>query len=103
MYFIIFQFRDLKPPNILLDHNDVAKLCDFGLARFMLTGTQELTQASLKGTPLYMAPEVINSPVIPPTYNHNADLWYKMITIKLVSYKKSPHIILYINLGHWDV
>lgn len=67
--------RDLKPPNILLDHNDVAKLCDFGLARFMLTGTQVLTQASLKGTPLYMAPEVINSPVIPPIYNHNADLW----------------------------
>lgn len=70
-------FRDLKPPNILLDHNDVAKLCDFGLARFMMTGTQVLTQASLKGTPLYMAPEVLNSPVIPPTYNHNADLWYK--------------------------
>ncbi|XP_029347113.1 serine/threonine-protein kinase fused isoform X2 [Acyrthosiphon pisum] len=67
--------RDLKPPNILLDNNDVAKLCDFGLARFMLTGTQVLTQASLKGTPLYMAPEVINSPVIPPIYNHNADLW----------------------------
>jgi len=71
-------FRDLKPPNILLDNNDVAKLCDFGLARFMLTGTQVLTQASLKGTPLYMAPEVINSPVIPPIYNHNADLWYKI-------------------------
>ncbi|XP_050542973.1 serine/threonine-protein kinase 33 [Daktulosphaira vitifoliae] len=67
--------RDLKPPNILLDHNDTAKLCDFGLARLMLTGTQVLTQASLKGTPLYMAPEVINSPIIPPTYNHNADLW----------------------------
>ncbi|XP_022168997.1 serine/threonine-protein kinase fused isoform X3 [Myzus persicae] len=67
--------RDLKPPNVLLDNNDVAKLCDFGLARFMLTGTQVLTQASLKGTPLYMAPEVINSPVIPPIYNHNADLW----------------------------
>lgn len=67
--------RDLKPPNILLDNNDVAKLCDFGLARLMLTGTQVLTQASLKGTPLYMAPEVINSPVIPPMYNHNADLW----------------------------
>lgn len=62
-----------------MDNNDVAKLCDFGLARFMLTGTQVLTQASLKGTPLYMAPEVINSPVIPPIYNHNADLWYKLM------------------------
>lgn len=66
-----------------MDHNDVAKLCDFGLARFMLTGTQVLTQASLKGTPLYMAPEVINSPVIPPTYNHNADLWYKTMINKI--------------------
>lgn len=80
----MFLFRDLKPPNILLDHNNVAKLCDFGLARFMLTGTQVLTQASLKGTPLYMAPEVINSPVIPPTYNHNADLWYETIIEKIV-------------------
>lgn len=87
-----------------MDHNDVAKLCDFGLARFMLTGTQVLTQASLKGTPLYMAPEVLNSPVIPPTYNHNADLWYKTIINKIGHIKNRCYMYyiftLIINLGH---
>lgn len=72
-----------------MDHNDVAKLCDFGLARFMMTDTQVLTQASLKGTPLYMAPEVISSPI--PTYNHNADLWYKAL-FKLIFHVEKHHL-----------
>ncbi|GLV32484.1 fused [Carabus blaptoides fortunei] len=61
--------RDLKPQNILLDCNDCAKLCDFGFARNMSTGTHVLT--SIKGTPLYMAPELIEE----HPYDHNADLW----------------------------
>ncbi|XP_022902513.2 serine/threonine-protein kinase fused [Onthophagus taurus] len=61
--------RDLKPQNILLDVNDTAKLCDFGFARNMSTGTHVLT--SIKGTPLYMAPELIEE----QPYDHNADLW----------------------------
>ncbi|XP_069684130.1 serine/threonine-protein kinase fused isoform X2 [Periplaneta americana] len=61
--------RDLKPQNILMEADDVAKLCDFGFARSMSTGTHVLT--SIKGTPLYMAPELIEE----KPYDHNADLW----------------------------
>ena len=45
------------------------KLCDFGFARAMSCNTMVLT--SIKGTPLYMAPELVKE----QPYNHTADLW----------------------------
>ncbi|KAL5280153.1 STK36 family protein [Megaselia abdita] len=61
--------RDLKPQNVLLNEDLHAKLCDFGLARSMTMQTQVLT--SIKGTPLYMAPEILSE----NPYDHQADLW----------------------------
>lgn len=59
----------MKPQNVLLEANELAKLCDFGFATSMNTGTHVLT--SIKGTPLYMAPELIEE----CPYDHNVDLW----------------------------
>ncbi|MGH0173753.1 UNVERIFIED_CONTAM: hypothetical protein FKN15_000697 [Acipenser sinensis] len=61
--------RDMKPQNILLGKGGVVKLCDFGFARAMSVSTMVLT--SIKGTPLYMAPELVEE----KPYDHTADLW----------------------------
>ena len=61
--------RDMKPQNILIGSNNVIKLCDFGFARAMSTKTTVLN--SVKGTPLYMAPELVQE----QPYTHTADLW----------------------------
>jgi serine/threonine protein kinase len=56
--------RDMKPQNVLIGANGAVKLCDFGFARAMSTNTMVLT--SIKGTPLYMAPELVQE----QPYNH---------------------------------
>ena len=59
----------MKPQNVLLGGRGQVKLCDFGFARAMGAGTAVLT--SIKGTPLYMAPELVQE----RPYDHRADLW----------------------------
>ena len=61
--------RDLKPQNILIGSGGLVKLCDFGFARAM--STQSIVLTSIKGTPLYMAPELVRE----QEYNHTVDLW----------------------------
>ncbi|KAI7728860.1 hypothetical protein M8C21_026451, partial [Ambrosia artemisiifolia] len=61
--------RDMKPQNILICAGGVVKLCDFGFARAMSNNTVVLR--SIKGTPLYMAPELVRE----QPYNHTVDLW----------------------------
>lgn len=69
--------RDLKPQNILLSHsggrksspgNTCIKIADFGFARYLQTN---MMAATLCGSPMYMAPEVIMS----QSYDAKADLW----------------------------
>uniref|UniRef100_A0A1I8JCN6 non-specific serine/threonine protein kinase n=1 Tax=Macrostomum lignano TaxID=282301 RepID=A0A1I8JCN6_9PLAT len=61
--------RDMKPQNILLGNNGAVKLCDFGFARSMGINTMVLT--SIKGTPLYMSPELMEE----KPYDHSADFF----------------------------
>ncbi|XP_072128102.1 serine/threonine-protein kinase 36 isoform X2 [Mobula birostris] len=61
--------RDLKPQNVLIGKGGILKLCDFGFARAMSQQTLVLT--SIKGTPLYMSPELVEE----RPYDHTADLW----------------------------
>jgi serine/threonine protein kinase len=61
--------RDMKPQNVLIGSNGKIKLCDFGFARAMSTNTIVLT--SIKGTPLYMSPELVKE----EPYDASSDLW----------------------------
>jgi serine/threonine protein kinase len=61
--------RDMKPQNILIGARGRVKLCDFGFARAMSSNTIVLT--SIKGTPLYMSPELVQE----QPYDETADLW----------------------------
>uniref|UniRef100_A0A8D2ZM22 non-specific serine/threonine protein kinase n=1 Tax=Scophthalmus maximus TaxID=52904 RepID=A0A8D2ZM22_SCOMX len=90
--------RDLKPQNILLCHpegrrssstNTYIKIADFGFARHLQTNTMA---ATLCGSPMYMAPEVIMS----QNYDAKADLWsigtivYQCLTGKAPFHASTP-------------
>ncbi len=57
--------RDIKPANVMLNRRggepDVVKVLDFGLVKDL--GNQRGGEQGLAGTPLYMSPEAIQSPL----------------------------------------
>ncbi len=52
--------RDIKPENVLLDGDGQVKVSDFGIARILGSGQQNVTRAGIAlGSAGYMAPEVL--------------------------------------------
>jgi serine/threonine-protein kinase len=91
--------RDLKPENIFLvrsERGDIAKVLDFGIAKFLSTATQQRTAdtapGALLGTPRYMSPEQWLDQQPLPAW----DLWalavvaYEMLTAAHPFGDKSP-------------
>ncbi|HXC19046.1 MAG TPA: serine/threonine-protein kinase [Acidimicrobiales bacterium] len=62
--------RDVKPANILIGTDGLARLTDFGIARLVDTSTLTLTGTML-GTATYMAPEQLENHAVGPS----ADVW----------------------------
>ncbi|MBA3872049.1 MAG: serine/threonine protein kinase, partial [Anaerolineae bacterium] len=48
--------RDVKPANLMLDHDNRVVLTDFGIAK-IVTGAQFTASGGMVGTPAFMAPE----------------------------------------------
>ena len=59
-------YRDLKPENVMVDHEGYPKLIDFGTAKFIKGRT-----FTIVGTPHYMAPDTISG----KGYGFAADYW----------------------------
>ena len=73
--------RDLKSANILLDEDDMPRVCDFGLVGFK-TGA---TRTGYVGTAQWMAPEILRSS---PFYDEKVDVYsfgvmlWEMLTLQ---------------------
>lgn len=77
---------DLKPQNLLLSlkPNLSLKLGDFGLAQFL---SPEEKNSSLRGSPLYMAPEIL----LQHKYDARVDLWSVGIIMFECLFGKAPY------------
>lgn len=80
---------DLKPQNLLLTRPNssstyVLKICDFGFAQHL---TLEEENEIVKGSPLYMAPEII----LRHKYDARADLWSIGVILYECLFGKAPY------------
>lgn len=53
--------RDLKPDNVMLTHQGVPKITDFGLAKRVFFHLESSQPREFVGTPTFMAPELLES------------------------------------------
>ncbi|KZV44909.1 hypothetical protein F511_06531 [Dorcoceras hygrometricum] len=79
---------DIKPNNILLDHNFNPKICDFGLAKLCSKEQSSVTITAARGTMGYIAPEVLSRAF--GRVSNNSDVYsFGMLLLEMVGGRKS--------------
>lgn len=82
--------RDIKGNNVMLMPTGIIKLIDFGCAKRLawagLNGTHSDMLKSMRGTPYWMAPEVINE----SGYGRKSDIWSIGCTVFEMATGKPP-------------
>eukprot|EP01116_Phalansterium_solitarium_P008959 TRINITY_DN22936_c0_g1_i1.p1 TRINITY_DN22936_c0_g1~~TRINITY_DN22936_c0_g1_i1.p1 ORF type:complete len:525 (-),score=169.82 TRINITY_DN22936_c0_g1_i1:227-1801(-) len=82
----IFIHRDLKSSNLLVDDNFNVKVCDFGLSQLLERNQMAQDKLNAKGTPLWMAPEVMNF----EKFNEKCDVYSYGIVLWEVLTEQEP-------------
>jgi serine/threonine protein kinase len=79
---------DIKPHNILLDHNFNPKISDFGLAKLCSRGKSVVSMTAARGTMGYIAPEVLSRNF--GTVSHKSDVYsFGMLLLEIVGGRKN--------------
>ncbi|RCV31108.1 hypothetical protein SETIT_6G150200v2 [Setaria italica] len=78
--------RDIKGANILVDNKGCIKLADFGASKQVEKLATATAAKSMKGTPYWMAPEVI----VGSGHNCSADIWSVGCTVIEMATGKPP-------------
>ncbi|KAJ2702442.1 hypothetical protein FB645_004261 [Coemansia sp. IMI 203386] len=78
--------HDIKLPNALIGTDGRVKLCDLGLATQLTKDGKPIYVQTLKGTPLYMAPEMLRR----SRYTYKADLWSLGVLLYELYVGKTP-------------
>ncbi|KAK9725469.1 hypothetical protein RND81_05G145600 [Saponaria officinalis] len=78
--------RDIKGANILVDNKGCIKLADFGASKKVVELATMTGAKSMKGTPYWMAPEVI----LQTGHNFSADIWSVGCTVIEMATGKPP-------------
>jgi eukaryotic-like serine/threonine-protein kinase len=89
--------RDVKPANIMFDHDGKVMLTDFGISKALQAATGFTGTGMIIGTPHYMAPEQAKGAAVDGRADQYslAVVAYRMITGELPYTGDSVHTILY--------
>ena len=87
MMMMMIMIRDLKPENVMIDHDGHIALVDFGLAKIHVSNYKGAK--TMAGSPQYTAPELLQ-PKGKRSYGKAADWWSLGILLYEMSVGKSP-------------
>ena len=89
--------RDVKPGNIMFDHDGRVMIADFGISKAMQSSTQYTQTGQVIGTPFYMSPEQAKGQEVDGRSDQYslAVVGFQMITGRLPFQDQAVHTIIY--------